>query len=232
MKTAAAVEAHLRGSTARATSVPVSRRVDLAVKRAVDVTFSLLGMVLTAPVWIVLPLVIKLEDGGPVFYGHERVGRHGRRFRSWKFRSMRPREDEDGPLLQAHLEEDRITRVGRVMRAMALDELPQLWSIVRGDMSLVGPRALLPEEVVSGDGEPAVRLEDVPGNGERHSVRPGLTGLAQVYAPRDLPHRKKFRYDLLYVRRRSTLLDLVLIVRSVWNSLTGRWPKVGRRRGT
>jgi lipopolysaccharide/colanic/teichoic acid biosynthesis glycosyltransferase len=228
MKTAAAVEARLAERTAWAAPRAVGRRADLAVKRTLDVGFAVMGLLLTAPAWILLPLLIKLEDGGPVFYAQERVGLGGRRFRSWKFRSMRPRKDEDGPLLQAHLEEGRITRLGRLMRARALDELPQLWSILRGDMSLVGPRALLPEEIVSEGGAVVVRLEDIPGNGERHSVRPGLTGLAQVYARRDLPHRRKFRYDLLYVRRRSTVLDLMLITRSVWNSLTGAWPKVGK----
>lgn len=200
-----------------------------AVKRLLDVLFSVAGLLITAPAWVLLPLAIKLEDGGPIFYRQQRVGRGGRRFTSWKFRSMRARRTEDGPHLQAHLEDVRITRVGRFMRATALDEVPQLLSIVRGDMSLVGPRALLPEEVVSGGDEDPVRLEEIPGYKERHSVRPGLTGLAQVYAPRDAPHRMKFRYDLLYVRRRTLRLDLSLIVRSVWNSLTGGWPRVGSR---
>jgi lipopolysaccharide/colanic/teichoic acid biosynthesis glycosyltransferase len=230
MKTAAAVEARLRAGAVREFPLAPARTADLTLKRFVDVALSLVGLVLTLPAWVLVPLAIKLEDGGPVFYGQQRVGRGGRRFMSWKFRSMKPRRDEDGPLLQAHLEEDRITRIGRLMRATALDELPQLWSILRGDMSLVGPRALLPEEIVSGEGEEPVKLDEVPGYWERHSVRPGLTGLAQVHAPRNLPHRKKFRYDLLYVRRRTVLLDLILVVRSVLNSLTGAWPRVGRRR--
>ena len=230
MKTAAAVEARLRADGAREFPLAPVQAADLTLKRVFDVVLSLIGLVLTLPAWLLVPLAIKLEDGGPVFYGQARVGRGGRRFTSWKFRSMSPREDDDGPLLQAHLEEERITRVGRLMRAMALDELPQLWSILRGDMSLVGPRALLPEEIVSGEGDAAVKLQEVPGYWERHSVRPGLTGLAQVHAPRDLPHRKKFRYDLLYVRRRTLMLDLMLVVRSVINSLTGAWPRVGRRR--
>ncbi|MFC1791904.1 sugar transferase [Gemmatimonadota bacterium] len=201
---------------------------DSPIKRAMDVVLASAGLLVTAPAWILLPLAIKLEDGGTVFYKQERVGRGGRYFTSWKFRSMKPLEDGSGPLMQAHLEDGRITRVGRFMRATALDELPQLLSIVRGDMSLVGPRALLPVEVVSGeDGEP-VRLEEIPGYWERHSVRPGLTGIAQVHAPRDITHENKFRYDLLYVRQRSITLDLFLIARSVWNSLTGAWPRVGK----
>jgi lipopolysaccharide/colanic/teichoic acid biosynthesis glycosyltransferase len=198
-------------------------------KRAMDVVFSTAGILATSPAWLILPVVIKIEDGGPIFHGQDRVGRGGALFTSWKFRSMKPREGETGPLSQAHLEQDRITRIGRLMRATALDEIPQLWSILRGDMSLVGPRALLPEEIVDEDDREPVKLEEVPGYWERHSVRPGLTGIAQVFAPRDIDHRKKFRYDLLYIRRRSTLLDLILVVRSVWNSLTGAWPKVGKR---
>ncbi|HKK07626.1 MAG TPA: sugar transferase, partial [Gemmatimonadota bacterium] len=107
-------------------------------------------------------------------------------------------------------------------------ELPQLWNIFRGDMSFVGPRALMPAEAEpGGDGRP-VRLEDVPGYRERHSVRPGLTGVAQVHAARDLPRRDKFRYDLLYVRTRTLGLDVRLIARSVWISLRGAWPEVGK----
>lgn len=199
------------------------------VKRAVDVLFSLIGLVLTAPAWAVLPIWIKLEDGGPVFYTQERVGKGGERFTSLKFRSMTPRDGSDGPLRQAECEKDRITQVGAFMRTCALDELPQLLNILRGDMSLVGPRALLPEEVEnhSEDGEP-VRLVEIPGYGVRHSIRPGLTGLAQTRLARDVPHAKKFRYDVRYVWNRSVWLDLKLIVRSVAISLMGKWPEVER----
>lgn len=198
-------------------------------KRTIDVLFSLIGLVLTAPAWVILPLWIKLEDGGAVFYSQERVGKGGRHFTSLKFRSMRPRADRDGPLRQAECEQERITRVGAFMRACALDELPQLLNILRGDMSLVGPRALLPEEVEnhSEDGEP-VRLVDLPGYGVRHSIRPGLTGLAQTCVARDVPHARKFRYDVRYVWNRSLWLDLRLIVKSVAISLMGKWPEVER----
>lgn len=199
------------------------------VKRAADVLFALVGLLLTAPAWLVLPVLIRLEDGGPVFYAQDRVGKGGERFTSWKFRSMRPRRERDGPLPQAEREADRITRVGAVMRPRALDELPQLWNVLRGDMSLVGPRALLPEEVEhrSEDDEP-VRLEELPGYAERHSVRPGLTGLAQTHAARDRPHRQKFHYDILYVRNRSVWLDLKLVLLSVGISLLGGWPEIER----
>ena len=205
----------------------VSTRPTDPVKRAADVLFALTGLLLTAPAWLILPVLIRLEDGGSVLYGQERVGKGGERFRSWKFRSMRPRREEDGPLAQAGQEADRITRIGAFMRPRALDEIPQLWNVLRGDMSLVGPRALLPEEVEqrSEDDEP-VRLEELAGYGERHSVRPGLTGLAQTHAARDRPHHQKFHYDLLYVRNRSLWLDVNLVVRSVVISLLGGWPEI------
>ncbi len=201
------------------------------LKRSVDLLFSITGLVLTLPAWLVVPVAIKLEDGGPVFYGQLRVGREGRLFSSWKFRSMTHRRNDGSPSSQAHLEESRITRVGHVIRPSALDELPQLLNILKGDMSLVGPRALVPEEIVE-DGGPAVRMEELPGFDERHSVRPGLTGLAQTRLPADASHTEKFRYDLLYVRNPSLLLDLKLIALSVWTSLRGAWPSVGREAGT
>src|SRR4029077_5965636 len=116
----------------------------------------------------------------------DRVGRGGRVFRVWKFRSMITDAERDGAR-QARAGDDRITSAGRWLRATALDELPQLWNIFRGDMSFVGPRALRPGEIeVSGGGQ-MVALEDVPGFVERSRVRPGLTGIAQIYAPRDIP---------------------------------------------
>src|SRR5437016_14657678 len=111
----------------------------------------------------------------------------GRRFKSWKFRSMRPGSDRDFGPLQASERDPRVTRVGSILRPAAADELPQLWNIFRGDMSFVGPRALMPEEIeLSANGE-RVGLTSIPGYIERHSVRPGLTGIAQIYAPRDIP---------------------------------------------
>jgi len=130
---------------------------------------------------------------------------------------------------QASENDHRVTRVGRFLRATALDELPQLWNILIGDMSFVGPRALMPAEIEThGDGR-AVALHEVPGYDARHQVRPGLTGLAQVYAPRDVPRRKKFRYDLLYIRRQSFVLDVKLIAISVGITLASGWENRSRK---
>jgi len=129
-----------------------------------------------------------------------------------KFRSMIADAERGVGPLQASSGDPRITRVGRALRATAMDELPQLWNIFRGDMSFVGPRALRPEEIeVDGSGV-AIPLDAVPGFAERVSVLPGLTGIAQIYAPRDVTRRQKFRFDRLYIRRQSFLLDVQLIL--------------------
>jgi colanic acid biosynthesis glycosyl transferase WcaI len=200
------------------------------LKRPFDVALSGFGLLVSAPLWALFALLIKLEDNGPVFYASERVGRFGRRFRSRKFRSMVPDSDARFGPRQASENDPRVTRIGRLLRATALDELPQLWNIFTGEMSFVGPRALLPEEIeVNGGGAP-VAQEEIPGYRERQLVRPGLTGLAQVYADRDLPRRQKFRYDRLYVRRQSFWLDLKLIARSFWITFRGKWEKPSRQR--
>jgi lipopolysaccharide/colanic/teichoic acid biosynthesis glycosyltransferase len=122
-----------------------------------------------------------------------------------------------------------VTKVGRLLRATAMDELPQLWNIFRGDMSFTGPRALRPGEIEANGGGQLEMLEDVPGFAERSSVRPGLTGIAQIYAPRDIPRRLKFRYDVLYVRRQSLWLDLRLIALSFWITFRGTWEARGSK---
>ena len=197
------------------------------MKRLFDITLSALGLLLALPLVLLVALAITLDDRGPIFYSQPRVGKDGKRFRSWKFRSMVEDADRRFEPLQAARRDARITRVGRLLRATALDELPQLWNIVRGDMSFVGPRALMPEEIeVSGAGE-VVPLENIPGYEARHRVAPGLTGIAQIYADRDIPRRHKFRYDLLYIRRQSLLLDLRLILLSFWITFRGRWEHRG-----
>ncbi len=205
------------------------RRGSAILKRLFDVVVSGCGLLVSAPLWGLIALGIKLEDGGSVFYAQERVGKGGNRFRAWKFRSMVADSDARFGPLQASGADSRVTRVGRTLRATALDELPQLWNIFRGQMSFVGPRALLPEEIeVKGNGD-LVPLEKIPGYQARHQARPGLTGLAQVYAPRNLPRRHKFKFDLLYIKKRSFWLDLKLLALSFWISLRGKWEQEGRK---
>ena len=192
------------------------------MKRLLDLCLSATGLALSAPLWIVIPLAIKLEDNGPVFFPQERVGRHGRTFRALKFRSMVADAEQRWGALQAAENDPRVTRVGRLLRATAMDELPQLVNILKGDMSFVGPRPLRPAELDT-TADRHLPLEAIPGYAERHVVRPGLTGLAQVYAPRDLPRDQKFRYDLEYVRTATGWLDAKLILLSFWISFRGRW---------
>ena len=193
------------------------------MKRLFDIVLSSAGLLLSAPLWIAIAAAIKLEDGGPVFFSQERAGEGGRVFRAWKFRSMIPDAERHVGAVQAIEGDPRITRIGRIMRATAMDELPQLWNIFAGDMSFVGPRALRPGEIeVLGDGQ-LEALEDVPGYEHRSRVRPGLTGIAQIYAPRDVPRRNKFRYDRVYVERQSFWLDVRLIATSFWITFRGRW---------
>lgn len=196
------------------------------MKRAFDAALAGTGLVISAPLWLLFSAAIKIEDGGPVFYTQERVGLGGRSFTALKFRSMRPDAEAGVGAIQAVENDPRVTRVGRLLRATAMDELPQLWNIFRGDMSFVGPRALRPGEA---EGGAIVSMDAISGYAARIAVRPGLTGIAQIYAPRDVPRRQKFRYDRLYVRRQSMTLDLRLILLSFWISFRGTWELRGRK---
>jgi lipopolysaccharide/colanic/teichoic acid biosynthesis glycosyltransferase len=194
----------------------------LFLKRPFDVALSFLGFVLSLPFWLVISFLIWIEDRGPIFYKQERVGQNGRIFCAIKFRSMIKDAEEEGPV-QASENDPRITKVGRVLRATAMDELPQLINIFKGDMSFVGPRALRPEEKESQTNSNAKYLWEIPGYKERHSVRPGLTGVAQIYLPTDVLRRKKFRYDLFYIKKQSFWWDLKLIFLSFWITFRGKW---------
>jgi lipopolysaccharide/colanic/teichoic acid biosynthesis glycosyltransferase len=212
---------------------PATWAVDeYAFKRVIDRVLAGLALAVSAPIWLVIAAAIKFEDGGPVFFTQERWGRNRRPFKIVKFRSMSPTADAS---VQALAHDARITRVGALLRSTSLDELPQILNIWRGDMSWVGPRALPMNERQQNEKD---ELPDhaIPGFDLRCAVRPGLTGIAQIFAPRDVPRRQKFRYDAFYIRRQSAWLDVRLIAISVWISLHLRWedrgPKVGwLRRG-
>ena len=200
---------------------------EYAFKRVIDVALASAALIVAAPLWVLIALAIKLEDRGPIFFTQARWGRDRRAFRVYKFRSMVADADSR---VQAGRGDDRITRVGRLLRKTSLDELPQLINIWRGEMSWVGPRALPINERQRNE---AVTIPDsaIPGFDLRCAVRPGLTGIAQIFAPRDVPRRKKFRYDAFYIRRQSAWLDVRLIAISVWISLRLHWEDRGRRVG-
>jgi lipopolysaccharide/colanic/teichoic acid biosynthesis glycosyltransferase len=197
------------------------------VKRLFDIAVSGAGLIVFAPVSMLIAIAIKLEDGGPIFFTQDRVGLDCTVFTAYKFRSMGVDAERLTGAVQATANDPRVTAVGRLLRATAFDELPQLWNILRGDMSVVGPRPLRPGEADTTADGGHLSLSAIPGYRQRHRVRPGLTGIAQVYAPRDLPRTGKFRYDLLYQRRSSFCLDLKLIAQSFWITARGRWEDRG-----
>jgi lipopolysaccharide/colanic/teichoic acid biosynthesis glycosyltransferase len=165
-----------------------------SVKRMADVIVSALLLVCLSPVCLCVAVLVALADRRPVVFGQERIGRHDSHIKVLKFRTMRvPRVGEEGP----EYDSARITRMGRFLRASSLDELPTLWNVLKGDMSLVGPRPL-----------PVRYLERYsPTQRRRHEVRPGVTGWAQVHGRNSLEWEEKFAYDVWYVDHRSLKLD-------------------------
>jgi len=202
---------------------------DPILKRSLDIFLSGLMLVLSIPVFFPIALAIKLEDGGPIFYRQERWGKGGARFRVYKFRTMLPEADQRFGLKQAAENDHRITRVGRILRAMGLDELPQILNILVGEMSFVGPRSLAVGEILEDNNGTRIDYEDIPGFNERLQTQPGLTGLATIYIPKDAAPHRKFRYDLFYIRNQSICLDLHLIALSFWISFRGKWETRSRK---
>lgn len=185
-------------------------------KRLVDLVLAGLGLCLTAPLWPVIALAVKLCDGGPVFYWQDRVGEHGRVFRLYKFRTMRI-DAENGKSIWASPADPRVTRVGRILRRSRLDELPQLWNVLIGQMSVVGPRPERPDIVE------ALR-EQVPYYSERHLVKPGITGWAQInfrYGASVQDAKRKLQFDLYYLKHMSFELDMAIILRTIGTFLRG-----------
>ena len=181
---------------------------ELAVKRTFDVVLSLLALVILSPILLITAIAIKAEDGGPVFYRQERCTIGGRHFMILKFRSMIVDAERDGRPHPAGEHDDRITKIGRIIRACRIDELPQLINIIRGDMSIVGPRPERVEHV-------AKYTEDIPEFTFRTKVKAGLTGMAQVYGRYNTTALDKLKYDLLYITSFSVLLDLQIIFETV-----------------
>lgn len=192
------------------------------MKKVFDFAFSLFGIILSLPVWFLISLAILVEGGWPILYSQDRMGKDCRIFKAFKFRSMvREAEKYTGPI-QASEDDSRVTKVGRVLRALAMDELPQLLNILRGDISFVGPRALRPEEKEVWDNS-LRKVSDYPNFQERIKTKPGLTGIAQVFAPRDIPRKEKFKYDVWYIRNQGFWLDLYVIILSFLVTFRGKW---------
>jgi lipopolysaccharide/colanic/teichoic acid biosynthesis glycosyltransferase len=193
------------------------------LKRPFDSLLSLSGIIFSIPLWILIGIMILIEDGLPIFYAQERVGKNGRIFKVIKFRSMINDAEKDTGPVQATENDPRITKIGRILRNTAMDELPQLINILKGDMSFVGPRSLRPKEKEVYENPEKTNIEEIPGYKERLGVRPGLTGIAQIYLPTDALRKEKFQYDLEYIKNQSFLLDLKLIILSFWITFRGKW---------
>ena len=217
------------------TAYPIPQKVsselisEYPLKRAFDFIVSSFALIISSVLWLTFVMAIKIEDRGPVFYRQKRWGKDKKPMDVYKFRTMVSNADEKFGSIQAHESDPRITRVGRFLRATSLDEMPQILNIWRGEMSWVGPRPLPMNEVQVKEENGFLPDEAIPGFELRCKVRPGLTGMAQVYAPRDVPRRHKFRYDLIYIQNESLCLDLKLIALSLWITFRGRWERRGRK---
>jgi len=187
------------------TFIGEKRDVEEFLMRCLDIAGSILILLVSTPVTILTPLLIKISSSGPVFYKQQRVGKDGKLFTLYKFRTMvHDAEKEVGPVL-ASRDDPRVTKVGKILRATRLDELPQLINVLKGDMSLVGPRPERPHFVKKHKSLHELRL----------AVKPGLTGLAQIRSFYDLKPRHKIKYDYLYIQKRSLLLNLYILIRTI-----------------
>lgn len=178
------------------------------LKRTLDLCVAVIGFVCALPFMLVTALAIKISDGGTILYSQVRTGRDGKNFRVYKFRTMRAdAEKYSGPML-AQENDPRITWLGRFLRAVRIDELPQIWNVLVGDMSIVGPRPERPFFVQQ-------YIEEMPEYAYRHNVKPGITGLAQVYGKYNTTPFDKLVYDLMYIQRCNILTDLIIIIQTV-----------------
>jgi sugar transferase (PEP-CTERM system associated) len=185
-------------------------RLSRGIKRGFDIVVACVGLILAAPLMALTALAVRLDSPGPILYCQERVGKDGRPFTLCKFRSMRT-DAEQGTPIWAKDKDDRVTRVGRIIRMTRLDELPQLWNVLRGDMSCVGPR---PERQFFVN----QLLAEIPFYNTRHVVRPGVTGWAQVkyrYGSTVEDAAEKLRYDLYYIKHQSLIFDLTILLDTV-----------------
>ena len=187
------------------------------LKRILDICVSLLGLTFFSPVWLIVSIAIKLESKGPVLYLQERVGEDGKIFNLFKFRSMRSDAEANGPVW-AEENDQRITRIGRVIRKLRFDEIPQMFNVLKGEMSFVGPRPERPFFV-------SQLKSEIPFYSERHVVKPGITGWAQISYPYGASKEdalEKLKYDLYYIKHMSLFLDLMIIFQTAKTVLLGK----------
>nr|WP_249669809.1 sugar transferase [Polycladospora coralii] len=184
-----------------------------SAKRIFEILFSLALVIFTLPVMVLTAIMIKLESPGPIFYKQERVGLNGRTFQIYKLRSMRSDAEKNGPQWAAK-NDPRVTRVGQFIRKTRLDEIPQIINVLRGDMSLIGPRPERPMFTEQFN-------DEIPGFKNRLMVRPGLTGWAQVNGGYESTPAEKFELDMYYIENQSIKLDFKILIRTVWVVVSG-----------
>ncbi|MBD1372184.1 sugar transferase [Hazenella sp. IB182357] len=184
-----------------------------SAKRIFEILFSLALVIFTLPVMVLTAIMIKLESPGPIFYTQERVGLNGRTFQIYKLRSMRSDAEKNGPQWAAK-NDTRVTRVGQFIRKTRLDEIPQIINVLRGDMSLIGPRPERPMFTEQFN-------DEIPGFKNRLMVRPGLTGWAQVNGGYESTPAEKFDLDMYYIENQSIKLDFKILIRTVWVVVSG-----------
>jgi lipopolysaccharide/colanic/teichoic acid biosynthesis glycosyltransferase len=197
------------------------------VNRALDVAGASVGLALASPFLAVGALAIKVSDGGPVVYRQRRVGKDGREFELFKLRTMVVGADQQGAGWAVNRGDPRITRVGRLLRRLSLDEVPQLWNVVRGEMSLIGPRPTLAYQVE----------QYTPRQRKRLEVKPGITGWAQIHGRASLPWEERIELDVWYVENHSPAVDLKILLRTpralfggTYKGETGGWRTGGARK--
>jgi sugar transferase (PEP-CTERM system associated) len=192
-------------------------RLNAIVRVALHRAIAFIGAILSLPIALMTAILIKLDSRGPVLYRQERVGRNGRTFMVMKFRSMRTDAEKDGPVW-ARDADDRVTRVGRIIRKIRVDEIPQFWNILKGDMNFVGPRPERPHFI-------AQLAAEIPYYEQRHLIAPGLTGWAQIKYPYGASiedARQKLQYDLYYIKNQSLALDAAILFETIKTILFGR----------
>lgn len=188
-----------------------NKKIQKAIKRLIDIILSLIVLITLLPVWVTVAILIKLTSEGPIFFLQDRPGQHKKIFKVYKFRTMRPGSEKMIKGKEVMLEDDRITIIGRFLRRTKIDEIPQLLNVLKGEMSLVGPR---PERIAS--------LDDYTDEiAKRLNMKPGLTGLAQVSGNIFIPLEERYRFDVYYVENFSLWLDLKIIIRTIGVVLFG-----------
>jgi len=187
------------------------------MKRLLDIALSLIGLVLTLPVSMITALAIKLDSAGPILYRQSRIGMNGEVYELLKFRSMRVDAELNGAVW-AQENDPRVTRVGGILRKLRIDEIPQMWNVLKGEMSFIGPRPERPEFVCTLN-------EEVPYYSLRHSIKPGITGWAQINYPYGASRQdalEKLQYDLFYIKNLTIVLELDIILRTIGVVLFGK----------